>query len=323
MWLLGNKLELCEDTVVLINFSIVGLYDSVVESKEFIRGFVRIDVTQPLLGRRKARYSHGGEFWVNFGYEGLPTVCFGCGLLGHPLRLCSSPFADGTDSEDRGPWMRVEKMTYHQVKSAGKKRSAADSGSGEGLTSAAEVAGSSKLPQSEVGPKGLVMVQAQLGNPQALVVDPHVHEGPSAAPIGFGQHVMGQSSVLAQGADSDMVDAISESVNFLLDQPALPEVPPLHLTLLSELSNLYITNPSGSFDNGLPIDVQVGRVIVDVLAMTSDITKGSSVVRFLFAVLSRYMKSRLMITKNKSEKHDSTAHVGMEGNNDVKKNAKK
>ncbi|CAN1120599.1 hypothetical protein LINPERPRIM_LOCUS837 [Linum perenne] len=39
-----------------------GLYDSPKENKEFIRGFVRIDVTKPFLGRRKARFSNGGEF---------------------------------------------------------------------------------------------------------------------------------------------------------------------------------------------------------------------------------------------------------------------
>ncbi|CAN1129297.1 hypothetical protein LINPERHAP2_LOCUS5144 [Linum perenne] len=140
-----------------------GLYDSVVESKEFIRGFVRLDVTQPFLGRRKARYSHGGEFWVNFGYEGLPTVCFGCGLLGHPLRLCPAPFADGSGSEDRGPWMQVERMTYHQVKLSGKKRPAADSASGGGLESATEEAASEalKLPRNEDGPNGLLRPHAQ------------------------------------------------------------------------------------------------------------------------------------------------------------------
>ncbi|CAN1261774.1 hypothetical protein LINPERPRIM_LOCUS10988 [Linum perenne] len=79
-----------------------GLFDSPTKNKEFIRGFVRIDVTQPFWGRRKARFSNGGEFWVQFGYEGLPTVCFGCGLLGHSLRQCTSPFEDGTSVEDRG-----------------------------------------------------------------------------------------------------------------------------------------------------------------------------------------------------------------------------
>ncbi|CAN1312041.1 hypothetical protein LINPERPRIM_LOCUS28538 [Linum perenne] len=242
-----------------------GLYDSVAEGKEFIRAFVRIDVTQPLLGRRKARYSNGGEFWVNFGYKGLPTVCFGCGLLGHPLRLCPSPFADGTNSEDRGSWMQVEKTSYHQVKSAGKKRSAADyGGSGEGSSLAAGEAASSKQQRIDVGPKGLALVQAQPDKSQALGVDSHVYEGPTAASFGFGQPVS------AHSADLDMVDAISESVDFLLDQPALPEVPPLHLSLLSELSNLYITNPSGSFDNGLPIDVQVGQIASTLGAITHD-----------------------------------------------------
>ncbi|CAN1274083.1 hypothetical protein LINPERPRIM_LOCUS15268 [Linum perenne] len=220
-----------------------GLYDSRMENKEFIRGFVRIDVTQPLLGRRKARFSHGGEFWVKFGYEGLPTVCFGCGLLGHPLRLCPSPFSDGSDAEDRGPWMQVEKVSYHQVKTAGVKRTAADSVSGGSSSSAAAVDGLQKLPKLSCssGPGG------GHGNAAAGLAS---FSGPSGQPAppgfasGLGQRALGQSSSLVQEADKVMVDAVSESIDFLLDQPVMPEVPPLHPTLLSELTSgsvgLYI-----------------------------------------------------------------------------------
>ncbi|CAN1774436.1 hypothetical protein LINPERHAP1_LOCUS12951 [Linum perenne] len=94
-----------------------GLYDSPMENKELLRGFVRLDVEQPLLGRRKARYSTGEEFWVNFGYEGLPTVCFGCGRLGHALRQCAQPRPDDSEIEDRGSWMQAERgRRYHQIR---------------------------------------------------------------------------------------------------------------------------------------------------------------------------------------------------------------
>ncbi|CAN1176665.1 hypothetical protein LINPERHAP2_LOCUS32658 [Linum perenne] len=146
-----------------------GLYDSPSENKELIRGFMNIDVTQPLLGRRKARFSNGGEFWVRFGFEGLPTVCFGCGMLGHSLRQCSAPFADGSSAEDRGSWMQAEKLTYHPVKTVGKKRSAEAPGSG-GVTAstAATVSSDPKRQRLEMSADGLGLAQAQLGASTSL-----------------------------------------------------------------------------------------------------------------------------------------------------------
>ncbi|CAN1247596.1 hypothetical protein LINPERPRIM_LOCUS6399 [Linum perenne] len=72
------------------------------ENKEFVRGFVRLDVGWPILGHRKALFGNGNEVWVKFGYEGLPMVCFGCGLLGHMVRQCPAPAIEGSDEEDRG-----------------------------------------------------------------------------------------------------------------------------------------------------------------------------------------------------------------------------
>ncbi|CAN1191354.1 hypothetical protein LINPERHAP2_LOCUS41005 [Linum perenne] len=131
-----------------------GVYDSPMENREFVRGFVRIDVERPLLGRRKARLRDGMEFWVQFGYEGLPTVCYGCGVLGHSLRQCSSPYADGSEEEDRGPWMQAEQRQYHQARRGGQKRLAVEDVAGEKLLEAAPAPKVKKLAPrvaSEVG----------------------------------------------------------------------------------------------------------------------------------------------------------------------------
>ncbi|CAN1184660.1 hypothetical protein LINPERHAP2_LOCUS37110, partial [Linum perenne] len=60
------------------------------------------------------------------GYEGLPTVCFGCGLLGHSLRQCPNPVEESLVGVDRGPWMQVDKRQYHQVRKGDSKRPAID-----------------------------------------------------------------------------------------------------------------------------------------------------------------------------------------------------
>ncbi|CAN1187461.1 hypothetical protein LINPERPRIM_LOCUS31859 [Linum perenne] len=245
-----------------------GLYDSPSENKELIRGFMNIDVTQPLLGRRKARYSNGGEFWVRFGFEGLPTVCFGCGMLGHSLRQCSAPFADGSSAEDRGSWMQAEKLTYHPVKTVGMKRSAEPPGSG-GVTAsvAATVSSDLKRQRLEMSADGLGLAQAQLGAstslgrilasaPQPLQAPNQPISGYSALqaqPIGLDSSVRGRPS---SSADCVMEDLVDGADGFLLEQSDLLEVVPRYSSLLNDLSSLNIANPSGSFDNGLPIDIQ-------------------------------------------------------------------
>ncbi|CAN1121810.1 hypothetical protein LINPERHAP1_LOCUS6288 [Linum perenne] len=184
------------------------------DAREFVRGFVRIDVTRPLLGRRKARFTSGEEFWVEFGYEGLPVVCFGCGLLGHPLRLCPNPVEDGTKLEDRGPWMQAEQKQFTQVHRGGRKRSLTEAESGDLLlTAAAPRQEGKKRASSEFGfPLGhsSLAAAAGLSNPQAQLNFQGASSsqgslGPSG-PIVSSAHDKADKGVSGQAMGTDLMD---------------------------------------------------------------------------------------------------------------------
>ncbi|CAN1773795.1 hypothetical protein LINPERHAP1_LOCUS12661 [Linum perenne] len=148
----------------------VGVYETQMDTREFVRGFVRIDVTCPFLGRRKARFTSGEEFWVEFGYEGLLVVCYGCGLLGHPLRLCPTPIGESAVLEDRGPWMHAEQRPFTLVRRGGQKRSSVGADSGEHFLAAA-------IPGQEAKRRALGSI------PIPLAVGP---SGPQAHPVSLG-----------------------------------------------------------------------------------------------------------------------------------------
>lgn len=48
--------------------------------------------------------------WVNFKYEGAPTFCFLCGLIGHSDKFCKQLFETPEEliTKSFGPWMRAE-----------------------------------------------------------------------------------------------------------------------------------------------------------------------------------------------------------------------
>ncbi|CAN1823314.1 hypothetical protein LINPERHAP1_LOCUS30329 [Linum perenne] len=166
-----------------------GLYDSRSKNKELIRGF------------------------------GLPTVCFGCGMLGHSLRQCPFPFVDGSCADNRGSWMQVDKLTYHQVKTGGVKRPVGSPGSGEGTSAVGEVP-VVKLPKLGPQSAGLGQVTpAALGRVGFSATGPKTLEAPvtfsSGLPplitqtVGLDSVPVGRSSASAQGEDNDMVDFVS------------------------------------------------------------------------------------------------------------------
>ncbi|CAN1318316.1 hypothetical protein LINPERPRIM_LOCUS30766 [Linum perenne] len=244
----------------------VGVYESQMDAREFVRGFVRIDVTRPLLGRRKARFTSGEEFWVEFGYEGLPVVCFGCGLLGHPLRLCPNPVEEGTKLEDRGPWMQAEQKQFTQVRRGGRKRSLTEAESGNLLlTAAAPRQEGKKKASSELGfPLGhsSLAAAAGLSNPQAHLNFQGASSsqgslGPSG-PTVSSAHAKADQGVKGQAMGSDLMNCSDGPKSDLI------EVQPLFSSVLYDLSGLYISNPTGSFDNGLPIDLQVASIVARI-----------------------------------------------------------
>ncbi|CAN1776421.1 hypothetical protein LINPERHAP1_LOCUS13647 [Linum perenne] len=246
-----------------------GIFDSPMENREFVRGFVRIDVNRPLLGRRKARFSNGGEFWVQFGYEGLPMVCFGCGLLGHSLRQCTTLVEEDADVEDRGPWMQAQQRLYHQVRRGGTKRTAGEASSGDQLLVAAAPENERKKPNPTASfDLGSTLANSSLdkaGGPSGI----QAHQKLSTAicykeglgPLrGKPGSIIASSSqgLMGQPLESQLMDC-SEGA-----QVESNEVQPHLSSILYDLSGLYITNPAGSFDKGLPIGLQVANLVASM-----------------------------------------------------------
>ena len=84
----------------------------------FLRIRVILDLTKPLCRGRRITTAKGGDGWVSFRYERLPIMCYGCGMLTHNDRDCTSGSrARGTQSEgDKqfGSWLRAS--TPHPYK---------------------------------------------------------------------------------------------------------------------------------------------------------------------------------------------------------------
>lgn len=76
---------------------------------EFLRARVSIALDKPLRRRMKLKKSDSNWCWVNFKYEGIPTFCFICGLIGHSDKLCEKHFEMSEENIEKiGPWMRAE-----------------------------------------------------------------------------------------------------------------------------------------------------------------------------------------------------------------------
>lgn len=60
--------------------------------REYLRVRVSIDLNVSLKRRMKLRKNADLWCWVNFKYEGVPTFCFICGLIGHSDKLCEKLF---------------------------------------------------------------------------------------------------------------------------------------------------------------------------------------------------------------------------------------
>ncbi|KAM6559493.1 hypothetical protein CsatA_028732 [Cannabis sativa] len=78
--------------------------------RDYLRVRVTINVTRPLKRLMKLRNTEGIQFWVNFKYEHLPTLCFICGIMGHSDKFCPRRFdvPDGRIVKRYGEWMRVK-----------------------------------------------------------------------------------------------------------------------------------------------------------------------------------------------------------------------
>lgn len=85
--------------------------------RDYLRIRVSIDLNKPLQRRMKLKRSETNWCWVNFKYEGLPTFCFICGLIGHSEKFCESIFDTPLDKIEKpyGLWMKAEPRRKHQA----------------------------------------------------------------------------------------------------------------------------------------------------------------------------------------------------------------
>lgn len=78
--------------------------------REYLRVRVKIDLNMSLKRRMKLRKSQSEWCWVNFRYEGIPTFCFICGMIGHGEKFCEKIFYTPLEEVEKpcGAWMRAE-----------------------------------------------------------------------------------------------------------------------------------------------------------------------------------------------------------------------
>ncbi|XP_040990918.1 uncharacterized protein At4g02000-like [Juglans microcarpa x Juglans regia] len=55
---------------------------------EYMRVWIALDITKPLLRRKKVTSDSHREYWARFTYERLPNFCYQCGRMGHSHREC-------------------------------------------------------------------------------------------------------------------------------------------------------------------------------------------------------------------------------------------
>ena len=77
----------------------------------FMRIRVIIDLTKPLCRGRRITTAKGGDGWVSFRYERLPIMCYGCGMLTHNDKECTSGSRSGGPQSEGdkkfGSWLRA------------------------------------------------------------------------------------------------------------------------------------------------------------------------------------------------------------------------
>lgn len=78
--------------------------------REYLRIRVTISLEGPLKRRMKLRKNAANWCWVNFKYEGIPTFCFICGMVGHGEKFCARIFNTPIDKIEKpyGAWMRAD-----------------------------------------------------------------------------------------------------------------------------------------------------------------------------------------------------------------------
>lgn len=78
--------------------------------RDYLRVRVSLNLDMPLKRRMKLKRSEEQWCWVEFKYEGVPTFCFVCGLVGHSEKFCEKIFDTPLEIIEKpyGAWLRAE-----------------------------------------------------------------------------------------------------------------------------------------------------------------------------------------------------------------------
>lgn len=85
--------------------------------RNYLRVRVSVPLDIPLKRRMKLRKIEDKWLWVSFHYEGVPTFCFICGLMGHNEKFCDKIFETPLESIEKpyGIWMKAEPRRRNQT----------------------------------------------------------------------------------------------------------------------------------------------------------------------------------------------------------------
>lgn len=142
--------------------------------RDYLRVRVSIDLTKPLKRHMKLKRSNDSWCWVNFKYEGVPTFCFICGMVGHGEKFCAKIFDTPLDKIEKpyGVWMKAEPKRRNYTIGAKWLRkggripvnlATAQGTGGSGLTDSMIVAVGSNSSRISGGKQDIVAVQKDTG----------------------------------------------------------------------------------------------------------------------------------------------------------------
>lgn len=85
--------------------------------KHFIRVRVEVEVNKPLCTGFPMYREKLSALWIPFKYEKLGNFCYGCGILGHDVKVCreeevQSLWKEGITLGIHGNWLRAESSEF-------------------------------------------------------------------------------------------------------------------------------------------------------------------------------------------------------------------
>ena len=79
---------------------------------KYLRVKTRIDISKPLLRKKRIAFEEINPLWVSFKYERLPLFCHACGIIGHGEKECvirrNQQEQGGVGTLQYGAWLRAD-----------------------------------------------------------------------------------------------------------------------------------------------------------------------------------------------------------------------